>query len=109
MNIHRFIAYTFSGLTCIFSLLVYGKYIYLLGFPDGFISELAQAQQKTAYLFIGISLALGVWFGYLGNAAKKTNIQPKLFISIFIYLVAITGISALNYYYQLHLSNGSGG
>lgn len=109
MNIYRVIAYIFCSLTCVFSLFAYIQYIYLLGFPDGFISELGQAQRQTAYLFIGISLVLGMWFVYLGNAARKTNIQPKLFISIFLYLVAIAGISALNYYYQIHLPNSSGG
>jgi hypothetical protein len=109
VNIHRVIAYTCSGLTCIFSLFIYTQYIYLLGFPDGFISELAQAQRQLAYLFISISLAVGICFLCLGNVPRKSNIHQKLIILIFLYLMAIAGISALNYYYQLHLSNGSGG
>jgi len=109
MGLHRVIAYILSCLTLGLSVFVYAKYIYLLGFPDGFISELAQAQRQLAYLFIGISLTIGIWLIYLGNVAKKTKIHTILFITIFLYLLAIAGIFALNHHYQLHLPSSFGG
>jgi hypothetical protein len=88
---------------------VYEKYIYLLGFPDGFISKLGYAERSLAYIFVGVSFMFGMGFIYWGKVTVSTKIERKIFALACLYLIFIASISFVDYNYHLHLSNSSGG
>jgi hypothetical protein len=85
------------------------EYIYLLGFPDGFITELGRAQRNLAYIFIGISVASASCFIYLGALASRKSIGRKLSVAVALYILSIVIIYSIDYYYRLHLMDGTGG
>lgn len=105
----RIAAYLSGGIAFIASVLIYLTYVYQLGFPDGFISQLGYAQRNLAYLFIGISVVLGTYFVYLGAIASRKLIGRRLAIAVFLYVVCIVIISIIHYYYVLHLPGSTGG
>lgn len=57
---NQIVAYLAGCLALASALFIYAEYVHMLGFPDGFISELGYAQRKLAYVFIGISVITGV-------------------------------------------------
>jgi hypothetical protein len=89
--------------------LIYFEYVHGLGFPDGFITELAYAQRKLAYVFIAISMSIGSYFIYLGTRAGRKEIGKTLSAAIILYLVFIASFTLINYYYHLHLTGSGGG
>jgi hypothetical protein len=109
MKSYRLLAYLIGCGALAASFLIYMEYVYMLGFPDGFITELEQAQRRLAYIFIGISVISGLCFICLGWAASRKKIGKKLFAAIIVYLVSIITLSLIDYYYRLHLMDGTGG
>ncbi len=109
MNLNGLIAYFMGCVALALPGLVYLEYIYGLGFPDGFITELEYAERRLAYVFIVISLIIGSCFIYLGKAAGRETVGRKLFAVIILYLVFIIGFALINYYYHLNLTGGGGG
>jgi len=105
----RIVAYLSGGIAFVASVLVYLIYVYQLGFPDGFISELGHAQRNLAYLFIGISLGLGTYFIYLGTIAARKSIGRRLAIAASLYVICAIVISIIDYYYRLNLPGSAGG
>jgi hypothetical protein len=85
------------------------EYIHMLGFPDGFITELGYAERRLAHIFIGTSVILGSCFIYLGGIGSRRNIGKKLYAAIFLYLISIISMSLMDYYYHLHLTDSAGG
>lgn len=109
MKVNRIIAYLIGCLALASAFLVYMGYIYQLGFPDGFITELGYAERKLAYIFIGISIILGSFFIYLGMAGARRLMGKQLSITVILYVVFMVGIYLIDYYYHQHLDNGAGG
>ena len=109
MTLSRLVAYLIGGITFVASFLIYIKYIHLLGFPDGFITELGYAERRLAYIFIGISLLFGAWFIYLGQIAPRRGIGKKLAAALILYLISVLTIALIDYYYRLHLMGSTGG
>jgi hypothetical protein len=109
MRATRIFAYLAGCLAFALSLLVYMDYIYHLGFPDGFITELGRAERQLAYIFIGVSVILGSCFIYLGWVASRKRVCKKLSAAIVLYLVSIISLSLMDYYYRLHLMDSAGG
>jgi hypothetical protein len=109
MKLIRIFAYLAGIATLAASFLFYLEFIRMLGFPDGFITELGYAQRRLAYIFIGASVISSVYFIYLGWMASRRAIGRKLSAALFFYLLAITGISLIDYYYRLHLPDSTGG
>ena len=109
MKLNRIIAYLIGCLVLASSFFVYIEYIHLLGFPDGFITELEYAERKLAYLLIAIDIIFGSWFIYLGKLASKKKISKKLSTAIFLYLIFLVSIFFVDRYYKLHLVNSAGG
>ena len=89
--------------------LVYMEYIYMLGFPDGFITELGYAERRLARIFIGISVILGSCFIYLARMSSRAKIGKKLSAAVVVYLIFIICMSLIDYYYRSTLTDGSGG
>ncbi|MDX6696252.1 MAG: hypothetical protein QOF02_3855 [Blastocatellia bacterium] len=109
MKSNRIVAYLIGCVALALPFLVYMEYIYLLGFPDGFITELESAEQSLAYIFIGISAASASCFVYLGAVASRKSIGRKLSVAVALYILFIVIIYSIDYYYCLHLMNGVGG
>ncbi len=109
MKLTRILAYASACVTLTSSFLVYMGYIHLLGFPDGFITELAYAERRLALIFIGTNIVLGACFVYLGTVASRKNVGKKLAVAIFIYLIFLISVSLIDYYYHIHLMGSAGG
>jgi hypothetical protein len=109
MKLNRILAYLIGCIILASSFIIYMDYIYMLGFPDGFITELARAERRLAYIFIGISVISASCFIYLGSAASRKRTGKKLSVVILLYLISVISISLVDYYYRLHLMDGSGG
>lgn len=105
-KLNRIIAFLLACVTLALSLLVYFSFVYQLGFPDGFISELARAQRRLAYIFIGISLLFSAGFMYLGMVTLRKQMTKLLAVAVLLYVVVIVCVLMLNYYLNL---TGSGG
>jgi hypothetical protein len=109
VKLNRLFAYLMGGAAFASAVLVYLDYIYMLGFPDGGITELEYAERRLAYIFIGISVISGSCFICLGVVARRKATGKKLSVAIILYLVSVTGIYFIDYYYSLHLMDGAGG
>jgi hypothetical protein len=107
LNFNRIIAYLFGSLCLVLPFFVYERYIYLLGFPDGFISKLGYAERNLAYIFMGVSFIFAVGFIYWGKVTVSTKIERKIFALACLYLIFIASIAWVDYYYHLH-TDGSG-
>lgn len=91
------------------SFFVYVEYIHMLGFPDGFITELAYAERRLARIFIGTSVILASCFVYLGWMAGRKEIGKKLSVAVFVYLIFIITLSLMDNHYRSSLTDGGGG
>jgi hypothetical protein len=109
MNLNRILAYVLLCVAVVSSFLVYMEYIHLLGFPDGFITELGYAERRLAWIFIGVSLVLGWCFVYLGTIASRREVGKKLTAAIFAYLIFLISTLLIDYYYRSHLMDSAGG
>lgn len=105
----RVSAYVIGFVALVLSFLVYTKHIYILGFPDGFISELQYAQRRLAYIFIGISVVFSLYFLYLGSIGSRARIGKRFFTAVSLYLGFIVVISLVDHYYRLNLPGSRGG
>jgi len=104
MKLNRILAYVMGCLALALSFLVYLEYIYLLGFPDGFITELGYAERRLALIFIGISVISASCFFYLSARNAK-----RLYVAGFVYLLFIVSLSLIDYHYRSTLTDGGGG
>jgi hypothetical protein len=109
MKVNRILAFVSGGVALILSCLIYLEYIHMLGFPDGFITELGYAERKLAWIFIVVSLILCSCFVYLARSALREKIGKKLSVAAFVYLAFIIGITLLDYHYRSTLMDGGGG
>lgn len=109
MKLNRITAFLFGLAAFAASLLAYLEYVYMLGFPDGYITELGYAERTLAYIFIAISLTAGACFVYLGWAAAKNKIGGKLSVVGVLYLLCVACLFAVDSYFRSHLDNGAGG
>jgi len=109
MKLNNIFAYLIGLIALALSLLIYMQYVFMLGFPDGFITELEYAQRQLAYVFITVSIILAFCFIYLGYLASKKDVGKKLLIATITYLICIIAIYCINYYYQLNLTDSNGG
>jgi hypothetical protein len=103
MKLNRIVAYLMGCLAFASSFIVYTKFIYLLGFPDGFISELGHAERKLAYVFISISVIVGVYFIYLGAIAGRKKIAKQLTTTIILHMISVISLFIIDRFYHLHL------
>lgn len=109
MKLSRFFTYSFGIAAFSAIICVYSEYIYLLGFPDGFITELEYAERELAFIFIALNIVFGAFFFYLGWKALKMKIGRKLFVATILYLLILICLYLIDNDYQLRLMNSSGG
>lgn len=99
----RIVAYLSGGMAVVLPVLAYLEFVYLLGFPDGFITDLEYVEQRLAWVFIGVSVVSGIYFFSLGAVATRKEIGKPLFTMIIFYLIFIFSISLIHYYYRLNI------
>ncbi len=88
---------------------VYAEYIYFLGFPDGYITELGAAERKLAVVFIAVSVPAGAYLFYLGWIAAERKVGRRLAVTLALSLLFLLGVVVVEAYYQAHLTGGEGG
>ena len=81
----------------------------MLGFPDGHVTELDQAERRLAWVFIGGSVMSGAYLMYLGVVAGRKLVGSKLTVVAVLYLLMVVGAMLVDRYYQAHLMGGGGG
>ena len=103
--------YPFVFALLCFALPVYVEltYVYMLGFPDGFVTELDRAREEMAAWFDRISLASGVWSIYLGIEALHEQVRKRFLSTAAFYLAVIAAALAIDEYFKAHLVGGGGG
>ena len=109
MKLIRAAAYLFGLTAFAAAFFVYAEYVYMLGFPDGYITDLGRAERQLAYVFIGISLIAGTYFVYLGWAATKNKIGVKLPVVIVLYMIFVFCLFVIDNHFHSYLDNGAGG
>jgi hypothetical protein len=109
MKLNRIVAFLLACLALALSYVIYLDYIYMLGFPDGSITELGYAERRLARVFIWVSVISASCLIYLGGVASRKKVGKKLSVVIILYLVSIISIYLIDNYYRLHLMDGTGG
>ena len=91
------------------SVVVYASFLFRLGFPDGYVTALDRAERILAYVFIGGSFPVGLWFCFLGWIAPHQRIRKKLGVSACVYAAFTILLFVIDFYLGRHLDNGFGG
>jgi hypothetical protein len=107
-NWDRILAYFWAALTFGLSLTVYQQ-IQLLGFPDGYLTELDRAERVLGNIFFGINILAGMWFGFLGWEAARQRINRKLTVSIISHGIFVLIVYSIGLYLAQNLNSGGGG
>jgi hypothetical protein len=90
MSMFRLCAFAMALLAFLLPVYLYGEFIWMAGFWDGFISELQRAEIPLFTAFNWLSLLLSAWFVYLGIIAGRNDIaRPLLYSCLLYFAVAI--------------------
>ena len=108
MNWDRVLACLMACFALASSVFVYLE-VRLMGFPDGFLTELDKAEKILAYVFILINFPTSFWFGFLSWIALQQKVRTKLCITIFLYGVLVVLLFVIDSYLRKHLESGRGG
>lgn len=109
MRSYRIVAYFMAGVALALAAFAYMNYIYMLGFPDGFITELGYAQRRLAWVFIVMSVVLGVSFVYLGIVGLRKRVARAFTIATILFLITLADCIIVNYFFHFILDAGQGG
>jgi hypothetical protein len=109
VNRSSVVAFVMAGVAALLSLLAYANYIYILGFPDGFITDLGYAQRRLAYIFIVVSVALALSFIYMGTVALRKSVNRTLAVGVGLYSLFIAVLLLIDSYDRSSLTDGGGG
>ncbi|MDY7393940.1 hypothetical protein UMM65_01670 [Aureibaculum sp. 2210JD6-5] len=80
----------------------------MMGFPDGYLSELEHTQEKYFPIFIGLNIIFSIIFIYVlivYNQIKKSRIN----LLIFLFSAIFISFYVLNFYLATILNHGQGG
>lgn len=109
MKLTRIFAFLLALAAVASSLLAYLSYVYMLGFPDGSITELGRAERRLAYVFISVSVAAAACFVCLGAAAGRKAAGKIVPAAAALYLLFVLALLLVDNYYRSHLDGGAGG
>lgn len=109
MNLPRLTAYLSSSAMLASALFVYAEHVYLLGFPDGFVSELDRAERRLAVVVIVASLSMGSYLLRLGYLAARQAIGKRLLVALALYLLIWLAVLCLDHHARSYLPGGGGG
>lgn len=104
----RILAFLMGCFALVSSVFVYQE-VRLLGFPDGFLTELERAERILAYIFILTSFLTSFWFVFLSWRASQQRVVTKLCVTILLYTVLVILLFAIDFYLRKHLRSGGGG
>ena len=109
MNLNRLFA-CLSGLAAwLLAGFAYAEYVYFLGFPDGYVTELGATERRLAIVFIAVSVPVGAYLLFLGWNATRRKLGGLLSVTAAFYLLLLLGVMVIDAYYQAHLTGGGGG
>ncbi len=87
MKINKLLSY-FLGLICLsLPVIVYKLHIKWLGFPDGSLTDIERVEKTLYQVLIWPAFALGLFFIYLGWMALKQDINKKLVVTFFMFIL----------------------
>ena len=109
MRINRFIAYCLGGLCIALPVFAYQLHIKWLGFPDGGLTALEQAEKTFYYVAVWPILALGLLFFYLGGVASKQDINKKLVIAFSMLILTLFVTIIIGGILPSYFNQGTGG
>jgi hypothetical protein len=107
MNRQRILAIVIGSLVLVAAVVVYLE-LQLLGFPDGFLTDLDRARKTLIPVWIGISVAVGVWLIGLG-ATSPPGMTAKLRITLAVYGLVVLLTAGIDFYLRHSLNSGGGG
>jgi hypothetical protein len=88
---------------------LYFTFVFMLGFPDGFIAERERAEEPLAIYLSWFFLTMGVVFLGLGAWSSRGAIgRPVIYACILIVLVTATG-GAVDLYFRSFMMDSRGG
>jgi len=91
------------------ALKLYFSFVFMLGFPDGFIAELERAEKPLAIYLGWFFLTMGVVFLGLGGWSFRGDVRrPLIYACILVALVAATG-AAVDLYFRSYMMDARGG
>jgi hypothetical protein len=108
MNKNKDFVYLSSLFILAIAAYIYSKYIYMLGFPDGHLTELNRAEKILFSTFIYVSIFLSLVLFYIGSIDPLFGIDRKIWLTLFSYLFLVFSTFLIDYYLQLHLDRGIG-
>lgn len=91
------------------ALLAYFEYVYLLGFPDGFVSAQQQAQRRLAYILIAVSIGVAAYLFQRSMTALRGDDRKRWAYVVVGYLMFVAGALWVDRYDLPHLSGSVGG
>jgi cellulose synthase/poly-beta-1,6-N-acetylglucosamine synthase-like glycosyltransferase len=103
----RNLAFLMGGISLVLAFVVYQTQ-QNAGFPDGFLSELARAQQMLFSFFVWISAVAGLWFFVLGWLAAKRNAARQLNATLVVYVLTVVVVFGVDIYLRQILDSGGG-
>jgi H+/Cl- antiporter ClcA len=88
---------------------LYFTFVFLLGFPDGFIAEREAAEEPLAIYLGWFFVAMGVVFLWLGVRSHRADVKrPVIYACVLIVLVA-AACGALDLHYRNTMMDSRGG
>jgi len=109
MSMNKSILNTFTIVSVLLPVLYYFIHIQYLGFPDGYLTDLDEAQKYLYHFFIWPSIGFFFVFAYLRWKVTNCEINKTMLVFIFIYLLFLLTIFLSNYYLDMIFDGGSGG
>lgn len=109
MNGNKIVAYISGVFALIISGYCYLCYLYMLGFPDGHLTELERAEKSLFTSFIIFNIILSGGFFYLGRPRSPINSSKKVYFILLLYIMVTITVFSIDYYFRQHLEHGGGG
>lgn len=106
---NRVILFSFAALTFGVPVTIYLLSLRLMGFPDGYVTELERARRLYFYVYSGLSFVMGGWFVYRGWKAARQASSKATTLSILIYGALTAAVFLLDLYARHRLDGGAGG
>jgi hypothetical protein len=109
MKIGPIFPFSIAFLAVLLAFVLYAEFLFFLGFPDGFMSELDYAEAPLVATFNWISLLAGVWFVFLGVMARRRNVNKPFVVSCILYSILILACFMLDQYFRSYMADSAGG
>ena len=81
----------------------------LVGFPDGHLTDLDEAEQPLIAVFNWISIVIGLWLIVLGLAAHGLKVRKPYLYTLLLYALIIVVTLLIDTYFHGTLMDGRGG